>query len=79
MKVQVFNPEGKSVEMLQNVVNIKDCADGRKLVTYEKECICCTVVSRYVFQVPARYNIKVVIEELDEVNIVRSVQEVKNG
>ena len=74
MKVQVFNPEGKSVEMLQNVVNIKDCADGRKLVTYEKECICCTVVSHFKCK-----NIKVVIEELDEVNIVRSVQEVKNG
>lgn len=70
MKVQVFNAEGKSVEVLQNVVNIKDCADGRKLVTHEKECTCCTVVSRYVFQVPARYNIEVFIEELDEVSIV---------
>ncbi|MDF2524503.1 MAG: hypothetical protein K0R31_2144 [Clostridiales bacterium] len=70
MKVLVFNPEGVEIDAIQKVVNIKDCADGRKLVTHEKECTCCTVVSRYVFQVPARYKIEVFVEELDEVSIV---------
>ncbi len=78
MKVQVFNPQGKSIDMLQNVIKIKDCADGRKLITYEKRCECCKVVSNYVFQVPKGYNIKVLIDGLDEVSIVRFVQEVEH-
>lgn len=70
MKVQVFNSELKSIEVIQRVVKIRNCPDGRILVTAEKKCECCEHVSNFTSQVPANYTIQILLDELDDIHTV---------
>ncbi len=73
MKVQIFNQEGKSVQILQNVTNVKICSDNRKLVTYKKKCECCENISGFIYQIPVNYTIQLFLDELDEIYIEHSI------
>ncbi|KAF5033327.1 hypothetical protein DSECCO2_607930 [anaerobic digester metagenome] len=69
MKVEVFNKEGNFIQLLNNVVEIKKCIDKRILVTYIKTCECCGLDSRFILQVPSDYDIKIRLQESDNIKI----------
>lgn len=69
MKIEIFNELGNSIKLLNNVVEVKKCIDKRFLVTYEKSCDCCGLVSRFVYQVPANYDIQIYLQESDNIKI----------
>lgn len=71
MKVHVYNNENKLIEVIQNVIKIKNCSDGRTLITHEKKCECCNIISNFILQCPPNYDTMIFLENLDEINLCR--------
>lgn len=71
MNITVFDPQGNSVNKINEVTKVISCKDGRHLVAYNKECKTCKHIENFIYQIPSNYSVLIKTEVGDKIEVTK--------